>query len=104
MYNVPEYKAVTLNDVKVHFAEKIFVITENPISLFHKTPDCSGGAGTGSIDRNDEFLHAVYFLVFQMFNECAYCHNVPDHRDKEYSQNFLYLYEVPRGERPKCLR
>ena len=68
MYNVLN-KAVTLNDVKVHFAEKIFVITENPISLFHKTPDCSGGAGTGSIDRNDEFFHAVYFLVFQMFNE-----------------------------------
>ena len=35
MYNVLN-KAVALNDVKVHFAEKIFVITENPISLFHK--------------------------------------------------------------------
>ena len=33
------YKAVTLDDIEVHFAEKILLVAEDSISFFHKSTD-----------------------------------------------------------------
>ena len=62
-------KTVTLDDVEIHFAEKIFMVTEDSISFFHEAAYCFSRAGTGGINRDHKLFHTVHFLIFQMFDQ-----------------------------------
>ena len=62
-------KTVTLDDVKVHVAEKIFMVTEDFVSFFHEAAYRFSRAGAGGINRDYKFFHTIHFLIFQMFNQ-----------------------------------
>ena len=61
--------AVTLDQVHLHFMEKILFFTENGIRFSKESPHSLSITGAGSINGDHQLLQTVHFLIFQRLDQ-----------------------------------
>ena len=60
---------IALNQMHVHFPEKILPPRKNPVGFFQKPPHHRSGTGTRGVNGNDKFLQAAGFRGLQRLHQ-----------------------------------